>query len=408
MPQIGVPYLLAISIPFHEDAGGDIWFDPLWHQDLMAHLDYVEDLILLAPRRRCTTATTGMIRWQTPPGRRVRFIAMPDPRRRATALLSLPCAAVVAWRAIGLAQIVHSGVAGWPLPIGMVVNPLAKWRGKPLVLVVESAFWRIQPGQKARLPARILARISEGFARWSLRQASLGIYTSQAYRDSLPVRPGRLAAVIPASWIQAGDVIPEEAARALWHDRPGPVSFLLPSRLEPEKGLGLALEALRRLEATARPITVDVIGTGRLAAEVDALASTCRHVALRLLDPVPYGAPFLHLLRSYHGVIVPTTGDEQPRILYDAFSQSVPVIATATAGNRQVVSHGKTGLLVPENDPFALGEALIDASIRPDDLRRMGLAAVHEAQNQTHLAMHARRAHLLQTLIESQVRCPCP
>jgi hypothetical protein len=40
--------------------------------------------------------------------------------------------------------------------------------------------------------------------------------------------------------------------------------------------------------------------------------------------------PFLSLLRGFDGALVPSLSDEQPRILYDAFSQAVPVIGSAT------------------------------------------------------------------------------
>ncbi|MFG6084298.1 glycosyltransferase [Paracoccus litorisediminis] len=61
---------------------------------------------------------------------------------------------------------------------------------------------------------------------------------------------------------------------------------------------------------------------------------------------MPYGAEFLTLLRDYHAMIVATTGDEQSRVIYDANSRAVPVIATDTPGNRDVVFRGQAGCLL--------------------------------------------------------------
>ena len=45
-------------------------------------------------------------------------------------------------------------------------------------------------------------------------------------------------------------------------------------------------------------------------------------------------------------MIVATTGDEQSRVIYDANSRAVPVIATDTPGNRDVVFRGQAGCLL--------------------------------------------------------------
>src|SRR5437763_3525524 len=55
---------------------------------------------------------------------------------------------------------------------------------------------------------------------------------------------------------------------------------------------------------------------------------------LRLLDPVPPGAPFLALVRRYHALLLPSLSDEQPRVVLDAASQAVPAIASDTDGLR--------------------------------------------------------------------------
>ena len=94
---------------------------------------------------------------------------------------------------------------------------------------------------------------------------------------------------------------------------------------------------------------------------------------MKVLDPIPYGQPFHAFLRGFDAVIVPSLSNEQPRILFDAFSQAVPVIASATGGIREVVESELTGRLVPPDDVTCLAEALIWASRSRPKLCAMGM-----------------------------------
>jgi glycosyltransferase involved in cell wall biosynthesis len=145
-------------------------------------------------------------------------------------------------------------------------------------------------------------------------------------------------------------------------------------------------------EAAGHPLEVDAIGEGALRAEVAQAATDLRHVHLRLLDPVPYGAPFLSLLRSCHAVIVPSITDEQPRILYDAASQAVPALASDTAGHRTAVEDNVTGWRFAPGSAKALYHAMLRAGSDPQALQTMGLTARDRAEGQTHQAMHLARA----------------
>lgn len=389
-------YLLVAPIPFNQDPQGRIWLDQLWHLDLIAHLNYLAHLTVLAPCRKISVPEPGMVEVRPPEGARLSFRALhPHSDSALRALLSLPGSIRNAWGAIGQADLVHSGVAGWPIPPGVIVNPIALLRRRPLIVVIESAFWRLQKGQRASWKHRLRATLTEMFARWTLRHAALAVYTNREYRDSLPVGPRGTSLILPASWISEADIISPEMAQTAWSEKPQTPRFLMASRLVKEKGVPLFLDALRNLEATGQSVSIDVIGSGPLRKDIEEFAVAAEKVRIRLLEPVPYGSPFFELVRGYHAVVVPTTGDEQPRILYDAFSQAVPVIATATAGNLEIVEDGKNGWVVPENSADDLARALTDLSQQPSELRRMGQAALAVARDFTHITMHERRAESL-------------
>jgi glycosyltransferase involved in cell wall biosynthesis len=388
-------YLMVVPIPFHQAADGSVWLDDLWHRDLMRHLDYISDLTVLAPRRPAD-GVEGLVKVEGAPA--LRFRGLPWGQTAVRGILLAPVTLLAAVKAVLAADIVHSGAAGWPFPPGLFVNPVAVLARKPLVIVVESAFWRLSGPGPHSLKARMRARLVEAFARWSVRKAALSVFTHEGYRDSLAPGLEARSIVTPATWITAGDVLDEAAAEAAWDAKSGPVRVILPARLTEGKGVALVLDALSRVGAEPPPVALDVIGDGPLRQAVAEAAARLGPGRLRLLDPVPYGAPFLGLLRGYHAALVPSITDEQPRVLFDAAAQALPVLASDTEGHRGLIEDGVNGWRFQPDNPDALLAALKRAGGAPMALRKLGLKARAWAESRTHDAMHLARARRLVAL----------
>lgn len=399
----GKRYCLCVPIAYYCDDLGEIWLDALWYHDLVEHLRYLPDLTVLAPCAPYSAAGgENLVRVPDDLKPRLHFTATgPEPESMREALLRLPAMVRAVWGAVRRADIVHSGIAGWPIPLGFVVNPVAVLLRRPLVIVIESAFWRIPEGRKASVKSRIRAYLTEMFARWSLRRARLAVYTHSAYQTSLPVGAKGTGVVIPASWIAASDVIPEAGLSELWAGKTDAVRFLFPSRLTAGKGARVMIDAIRCLEDSGRPVIIDVIGSGDMKEAFERLAGDVKQVRLRILDPVPYGAPFMTLLRGYHAVIVPTIGDEQPRIIFDAFSQGIPVIASDTPGNLEIVTPEQNGVIFPAGQAGALASMLERVSGHPETLGQFAVSARDTAAQHTHTDMHRNRAVLLKEIFGS-------
>ena len=391
-------YLLATQVSFARDTDGRIWLDELWWRDLSFHLTYLENLTVLAPCQRIETPQAGMVQAVTQEDRKIEFIEIFPYGTLHTVMPHLLSGIWTTWKVVGDSDLVHSGVAGWPIPVGAIVNLVAVLRRKPLIIIIESAFWRLQPGSSESWKARLRAWLTEHFAKWSMHQSTLGVYTHAGYRESLPVGRNGTSAVLPASWILERDIISFAAAEAAWDNKPTQPRFLMASRLERDKGIPFFLEILHRLDMRGKAIELDVIGSGSMRPDIERFSKNAKSLKIRLLEPVPYGLPFMQLLRAYHGTIVPLTGDEQARILYDSFSQAVPVIATDTFGNREVVTDGDTGFLFPVDDPEAFADAVTFYAANPAVLRKAGLSALSVAANYTHADMHRKRAELLNKL----------
>lgn len=388
------PYLLVTFIPCYRDDTGARWLEQTWHHDLMEHLRYITDLTLCAPSLP-KGVQSNLVRVNIPSDVRLRYADLPSQTSGLKALLALPRTVARLWRAIGQADIVHSAVIGWPYPLGWIANPFAVWRGKGLVIVVESS-WRRGDTERRTWKIRIWDAISESLARWSCKRANVALFTHSTYRDTLHTGGRGAAYVTPAVWINEIDILDEAIAEALWTSKLAePVRVLFAGRLVAGKGINVLLSALRILDGRGVNAQVDIIGEGDRRKICEQAARTFRCVCLSILDPVPYGRPFFDVVRRYQALLVPSLTDEQPRIVFDANAQAVAVIASNTAGLRPHVEHGRTGWLLPSGDAEALARMIERAMAAAPKLRSMGMAALATTHGHTHVAMHRTRSHIL-------------
>jgi glycosyltransferase involved in cell wall biosynthesis len=392
--ELADPYTMVIHIPYYEDSAGAVWLERLWYRDLVEHLSYLRDFILCAPRLP-KTSEPNLVRLEPPDRVRLRFVPLPPRATYLHALLGIPGTIVAVWRATGMARVVHTGIAGWPFPLGWFAVPSALLRARKLVIGVESSWRHGIPGQ-ATWGTRFYDAVAERIARWACGRADACFYTQAAYRDALHRNARGPALINPAVWVNEDDVIDDATAAASWARKVAqPVRLLFAGRLTASKGIDVMLEAMRLLDDKQIEASLDVIGAGELRASCESAASALRRATITVLDPVAYGAPFLELVRGYHAVLVPSLGDEQPRIVFDAYAQAVPVIASDTNGLRPHVDHDKTGWLLPPGDSRVLAAAIEQATRRASHLHAMGIAALGATRSHTHRNMHRVRSQFL-------------
>lgn len=375
--MITEPYLLVLNIALHRHNGG-YWADPLWRKDLEAHLVEIANLAIACPVIDAEPPAS----WERIA--RAEIVVHPLPAMGRLSYLTLPLIAAKLWRAITTVEIVHTGVAGWPYPLGWLAIPIAHFRRRFTVLVVESAFWRIPPGVAASPLARMRARVNETVNRALTRYCDISFFTTQSYRDTLHAGPAETAHVLPAVWVDDDQLISADRLATLAPAKE--TAMLFAGRLTESKGVRILLDAIARSR-----VPVDIVGEGDLR-DVVAQAQVAMPTLVRLLDPVDYGAAFSALLDRYAALVVPTISDEQPRNVFDAFARGLPVLASATSGNRQIVEQGCTGLLYEPNDAETLADTLTTAAADPARLHAMGATALQRMAVRTHAAMHAVRA----------------
>jgi glycosyltransferase involved in cell wall biosynthesis len=64
------------------------------------------------------------------------------------------------------------------------------------------------------------------------------------------------------------------------------------------------------------------------------------------------------LLASADLFVLPSRSEASPNGVLEAMAAGLPVVASATGGLLEMVDHGRTGLLVPPDDPGRLAAAL--------------------------------------------------
>jgi glycosyltransferase involved in cell wall biosynthesis len=396
-------YLFVGDIPYFVDSAGRVLLERAWYHDLVEHLTYLPMMTMAAPKWLLSDAPPDLVALDEAQRARLTLVALPRSRTRSEAIWNLLPTMRAIWKAVGQADVVHAGIAGWPYPAGWLAFPMAKARGKKSVMIVESAPWRLGGSGALGRPSvqkRLEAYIYERMARWCCSKADVSFFTQPVYLQQLHGDSKEPAYVAPATWVNAENVVTESEAIALWDAKAQETArFLFAGRLVPEKGVNVLLAAIQKLAADGVVGAVDVIGDGPLRETVrrEAAASAASGASFRLnyLEPVPYGAPFFNLLQRYHGLLLPSLSDEQPRVVFDAAARAVPVIASGTDGLSPHVEHGGTGLLVPPGEVDAFAEAMRSWAVNPAPLRQLALRALANARHQTHRAMHARRSQIL-------------
>jgi len=388
------PYLLVLNIPYFIDSEGRMLLERAWHRDLVQHLRYLPHLMLAAPLHPLPADTTALVPVDNELRATLQLFPLPSQRSRLGALVQFPWLIGALWRAVGRADIVHTGIAGWPFPLGWLASPIACLRGKKLLIVVESAPWR--PLAKAATWRKKLESLAyEVLAKFWCSRADLSFYTQPRYLDQFHGSGKGPAYVVPATWVNAEEILDDAKAQLLWDAKMAdPMRFLFVGRLVPEKGVQVLLEAVGKLCAVGARAIVHIMGEGPLRDKVLAAQRKLPY-CLKYFKPLAYGMPFFEFLQQYHAVIVPNLGDEQPRIIFDAAARAVPVLASDTDGLRPYVVDGCTGNLVTPDDSRALADAIAFWTANPKIVRSFAIEALSHVRSKTHQAMHAKRSQII-------------
>jgi glycogen(starch) synthase len=153
--------------------------------------------------------------------------------------------------------------------------------------------------------------------------------------------------------------------------------ILCPRRLTAKNGVIYAVRAMVPLGERLgqyQPFVLLLAGDGPERRNIEDLIRQCRlQSSIRLLGDVPH-SEMSSLYRAADVTLIPSVSSagvvEATSIAaLESMASGVPVIASAIGGLAEIITHRRTGFLVPEGDPLAIAEAIL-LLIRDQGLRK--------------------------------------
>jgi len=183
-----------------------------------------------------------------------------------------------------------------------------------------------------------------------------------------------------------------ESRRALGLPVDRPI-VLCVGNLRPVKGQDVLLKALARMGPSAGQATILFVGQDHQQGRWQTWAGrNLREVDVRFLGPQSDVRPWYQAADLF---VLPSRWEGHSNALLEAMACGLPVIATAAGGNAEMIDDGKTGLLVPPDDPDRLARAMEHLLVRPARRAELAAAARREVRRRFDAAVttaaYARR-----------------
>ncbi len=250
---------------------------------------------------------------------------------------------------------------------------------------------------KAKLKARRTLRTVRALAR-----AADGVFLAGHGLRSMLGTVETKVHVGTASWVTREDMVDEAVLQKKLESENRGLRLCAAARLEPMKGIHLAVDALRLLhehQAPGQPpAKLEILGEG---AEQDALIDRVEQYGLRTSVEFggthSYPGPFFDAIRRHDLLLITNLNVEQPRIIFDAISQGLIPICPDTVPYRELGLDQRVRYRCGDAESLALTvRRFISPRVRNDvmpDLRDL-------ARRHTLESMHELRAAWIEGLLE--------
>lgn len=258
---------------------------------------------------------------------------------------------------------------------------------------------------------QIYPRWKQALLRRADRRAIRVVANAEAVRDHFAARglPADQIVVLP----NLVDLEERDRLAAVPFSRAGELPagrrLVAVNRLDPEKNVGLLIEALPLVRKQVPDAALVVAGAGRempaLCAQAAGLGVAADVCFLGEIHEVPALLPLCEI-----GALVPIRNEGLSNTILEYMAAGLPVLATDCGGNRELVRDRATGRLVPDGaDAAAVARAWTELLRDREAAAAMGRQARREVEQRHALApvldqfsdLYARIAELWQTN-----RCP--
>ena len=170
--------------------------------------------------------------------------------------------------------------------------------------------------------------------------------------------------------------------RQSWQIPPAVPLIGLIARMNGSKGHDILLQALPQVWAHHPQVHVVLVGTGEHEAQIKAQAQAIDEQ--QRIHFVGYQKDLPNVLAELDIFVLPSFHEGLSLALLEAMASEKVIVATATDGSTEVLTHGENGLLVPIGDSAALAKALLEVLEHPEQHGRLGRVARETIIQQYH------------------------
>ena len=253
-------------------------------------------------------------------------------------------------------------VHAFDVPLDLFAVPVARCYRTPVVLSSMRAHRDLTPGVTRHL-LRLTDKMVDGIVVNSRAVAR------ELAEDGVPASMVRLAynGLDTTRFRREG-----ERAVLPWGDGTAVVIGVV-CALRPEKGLGILMEAFRKVKSARRGVKLVIVGSGPMLAELQAGGDADCHFEPAVGNVAPW-------LRAMDIFVLPSLSEALSNSLMEAMGCGCCAVASDTGGNPELVQDGQTGLLFPVGNAEALA-ARLDAVVGRAEYRlRLGVQAERRMQ----------------------------
>ncbi len=205
-----------------------------------------------------------------------------------------------------------------------------------------------------------------------------------------------------ASWIRLEDILSKseiEQKASLMANRQK-LRLCIATRLEPMKGVHLALEALARLKDQSEENTPELLILGE-GEELERLQKLSKKLAIDHLITFggtrPYPNEFFNTIREYDLMLLTNLNDEQPRLIFDAISQGLIPVCPDSSPFKALALEDE--IYFSRGDANSLARTISNISTL-NDYGKLLNKLFAQAKNFTIDAMHENRAKWIEKILE--------
>ena len=289
-------------------------------------------------------------------------------------LIKLPGILFQIWRAYPLCDVWQFRLPGYVGLLGVLTHKIRRSRRCFIWLGTDWAE-RIKESGNA-LFRRWMARVANNLINWALKDIptfALGELADK-HGSSNPYAHSTISTITSMA-----DFKPEPKS-----DLASPPRLLFVGRLALEKGVFDLLEAVHLANHQGLPLDLTIIGDGPERERLERL--TARHGLqgqVHFKGYVPAGGVLWQWYTQADMFILPSLSEAQGKVLIEAMSAGLPIIATRVGGIPSLIEHEKTGLLAPPHSPEGLLEEIRSLIQDPAKRRRLTENALAAARSYT-------------------------